>query len=158
MLSFLSTASQAQDIIGRLDSNLSNTRTFLQLYLHSVTKQCHLHINSAAIEMRNFLVAVFILLTYQQILHCIKSSRTPIRKWPCQSTLENNGAYVLHVSNREANAAIVLVLSHQACHKDDEHYPQEVQRETCIAIHAHPRCAPRSTSLASKTLSLLLPS
>jgi hypothetical protein len=72
--------------------------------------------------------------------------------------VENNGAYVLGVSNREANAAIILVLCHQVCRKDDESYPQEVQRETDIAFHARPWCAPRSTSLASNILSLLLPS
>jgi hypothetical protein len=56
-LSFLLTA--PHNIIGRSDSNLSNTRTSLQHSLRSMTKQGHLHANSAVIVMRNFLVAAF---------------------------------------------------------------------------------------------------
>jgi hypothetical protein len=100
----------------------------------------------------------------QSFLHTNKSS---IASSPDGRQAENGlvkahwkifGAYVLHLSNREANAPIILVLCHQACCKDDERYPWEVQRETQIAIHACPWCAPRSTSLASNILSLLLPS
>ncbi len=72
--------------------------------------------------------------------------------------LENHGPHVQGISHQKANAPDILVLCHQACGSDDEHDPREISRETCISLHAHPWCTPRSKNLASSLLALLLSS
>jgi hypothetical protein len=92
MLSFLSIA--PQDIIGRSDSNLSNTRTSLQHSLRSMMKQGHLHVNSAAVVMRKFLVAEI-----QSFLHTNKSSiaSSPARRQSGNGLVEAHWKIMVHM-------------------------------------------------------------